>query len=112
MHEIADATHIDDGMVGRHGIHAPSQFADHCARSAAMRACVPARWAWAIAQAKASAASAASKRAVGSSRFTMACTCVLSAWPTPTTDFLMWLGAYSAIVRPASAAASNAIARA
>ena len=50
---------------------------------------VPARWAWAMAQASASAASAAWNRAVGSKRLTMACTCALSAWPTPTTDFLM-----------------------
>src|SRR3954464_9124078 len=105
MHEIADTADIDDGVVNRDAIHASGQFADHCARSAARRAFVPARCACAIAHAKASAASAASKCTAGSSRLTMACTCVLSAWPTPTTDFLMWLGAYSAIVRPASAAA-------
>ena len=77
-----------------------------------MRAREPARCAWVMAQASASAASACSTPQVGSSRRTIACTCSFCAWPTPTTDFLIRFVAYSAISSPACAPASSATARA
>ena len=56
--------------------------------------------AWVIATARASAASAFTSPAVGSSRFTMKAIWVLSAWPAPTTAFLIRLGEYSATLSP------------
>ncbi len=46
------------------------------------------------------------------SRRTIICTCVLSAWPTPTTDFLMRLAEYSWTSMPRSAGASSTTPRA
>ena len=57
-------------------------------------------WAWVMAMASASAASGPLAFEWGSRIFTIACTCSLSAWPTPTTDFFTWFGAYSATVEP------------
>src|SRR5258706_7933114 len=111
LHEIADAGDIDDRMILRDRIHHAGELSDH-GDATIRRARVPARWACAMAQASASAASACSTPQVGSRRRTIACTCSFCAWPTPTTDFLMWLVAYSAISSPACAAASKAIARA
>jgi hypothetical protein len=50
--------------------------------------------------------------ASGSSIRTMCWTWVLSAWPAPTTDFLMWLAPYSATRRPANAGTSSTTPRA
>ncbi len=68
--------------------------------------------AWVIATASASAASAFTSPAEGSNRFTMKAIWLLSAWPAPTTAFLMRLGEYSATDSPARAGASITAARA
>ena len=52
------------------------------------------------ANASASAASAPLKSAAGNRIFTIICTCAFSAWPDPTTDFLMRFAAYSPTGRP------------
>ena len=69
-------------------------------------------WAWQIATASASAASARRSSAPGSSRRTIACTCALSAPPVPTTAIFTDLAAYSSTGMPTSAGASNATPRA
>ena len=65
-----------------------------------------------MATASASAASGVVIAQPGSSRRTIACTCVLSARPCPTTDFFTMLLAYSATASPARAGTSRATARA
>src|ERR1700709_1882086 len=112
LHEIADAADVEDAVILGEAVDEAGQLADHDAIATSIRARVPARCACAMAQASASAASACSTRQVGNRRRTIAWTCSFCAWPTPTTDFLIWLGAYSAISRPACAAASSATARA
>jgi len=65
-----------------------------------------------MAAARASAASGLVARQPGSSRRTIICTCAFSAWPTPTTDFLMRLVEYSETGMPRSAGASSTTPRA
>src|SRR6185312_16606482 len=110
LHKIADAIHVQDDGVVRNGVHDTGELADHSPTT--FRIFTVERCAWAMAAARASAASACVTPQVGSRRLTMNCTCSLPAWPAPTTHFLMWLGAYSAISSPACAAASKATARA
>src|SRR5712671_728946 len=68
--------------------------------------------AWQIAQASASAASAAGSPGSASRRFTMCWTCSFLACPLPTTDCFTWSAVYSATGRPASTAAQMAVPRA
>ena len=70
-----------------------------------------------MATASASAASAFTSPAApwqdwGNSRFTMKAIWLLSAWPAPTTAFLIRFGEYSATDSPACAGASITAARA
>src|SRR5262249_29027039 len=104
------AIHIQDHRVIDNGIHRTAELADH--HPTTFKARLADRCAWAIAAASASAASAWVTPQAGSSRLTMNCTCSLPAWPAPTTHFLTRLGEYSPTSSPASAAASNATARA
>src|ERR1019366_6086419 len=69
-------------------------------------------WAWQIATANASAASARRISAPGSSRRTIISTWSLSAPPVPTTAFLTVLAPYSVTGTPARAGASSATPRA
>src|SRR5690606_15046262 len=108
-HHIADAGAVDQAVVGLDlGQHA-SQTADHAAPANRARL---RNWAWVRATASASAASAFTPPAVRSSRFTMKAIWVLSAWPAPTTAFLIRLGEYSATLSPCRAGASMTAARA
>src|SRR5277367_989349 len=106
--EIADAADVDDQAVFVDLVEEPFQLADHAAPRA--RRC----WAWQIAAASASAAAASGERAslAGSSILTIIATCCFSAWPTPTTVFLIRLAAYSATGRPPSESAASATPRA
>src|SRR5690606_10181456 len=110
-HHIADAGRVDQALgladLGQH----PAQTADHAAPRAASWL-KRRRWAWAMATARASAASALTSPAAGRSRLTMKAIWLLSAWPAPTTAFLIALGEYSATGRPARAGASMTAARA
>jgi len=69
-------------------------------------------WAWQIATASASVASAVCGPSPGSRRWTIAATWSFEAWPAPTTALLTALVAYSWTASPASAGASSAMPRA
>src|SRR5262249_39117034 len=85
-HLIADAADIDDGGIGALGIDDARELGDHEAPPAAIFQTrrVAAWWAWQMATASASAASADCSRQPGSRRRTIICTCAFSAWPAPT----------------------------
>ena len=88
---------------GERGSDAAPTWPHHSAASFARRAAIACgleRWlAWQMAMASASASSALSNFAFGSRKPIMAWICFFSAWPAPTTVFLMTLGAYSAIAQ-------------
>ncbi len=85
---------------------------DGGAASALARARLTRSCAWVMATASASAASGLSGRALGSRNLTISATCAFSAWPLPTTVFLMRLAEYSQTSRPARAGATSATPRA
>src|SRR5438034_2690062 len=119
-HQIADAADIDNRPVDAGLVDEAGELGDHArppaARPGTAAACqcraVPAWWAWQIATASASAASALVDIAPGSRWRTMTWTCSLAAWPTPTTDFLIRFAGYSVTGSPASAGTSKATPRA
>src|SRR3984957_4207910 len=106
--EIAHAVDVeDDGFLVR-AVDDPLEFADHATPLARAERC----WAWQMATASASAASEVDAVEAGNSTLTIIATCRFSAWPTPTTVFLMRLAAYSATGRPVRANVARATPRA
>src|SRR5690606_18488253 len=117
--EIADAGDVDHRPVAAGRIEHAGQLGDHgrapATRGSAapcQRRAVPACWAWQMATASASAASAVVSAAPGSNSFTIIWICSLVAWPAPTTDFFTRLAGYSATGSPAKAGHSNTTPRA
>src|SRR5262245_2175388 len=93
MDEIADAAYVDQRLPLADGGDCSAQTADHALSlwGAMGRWCAPQ-----IATASASAASAETSPAFGSSRRTMKATCDLSAAPEPTIDCFTFRAANSA----------------
>src|SRR6266852_1233975 len=110
--EIADAVDVEHETFRPALLDDAREHGDHRAAPAAQARCVAAWWAWQMATARASAASPASIAAPGSRRRTIISICCLSAWPTPTTDFLIRLAEYSKTGMPRSAGTSNTTPRA
>ena len=113
--EIADPGDVDDRPVLADRIEHAGKLGDHrfgSVSAAALRRSVAVWWAWQIATANASAASLPAGGLPGSRRLTIQATCFLSAWPVPTTAFLIRLVAYPHTEIPASAGASSTTPRA
>src|SRR6266852_8914363 len=110
--EIADAVDVEHETFRPALLDDAREHGDHRAAPAAQARCVAAWWAWQMATARASAASPASIAAPGSRRRTIISICCLSAWPTPTTDFLIRFAEYSKTGMPRSAGTSSTTPRA
>src|SRR6185503_7242398 len=91
---VADAVDVHDERRRRLAHEPPTQVADH--RLLPARPCAPFRcWAWQIAMASASAASALRRPCSDNSALIMCMTWVFSAPPVPVTVCLTARGAYS-----------------
>ena len=125
--QAVERAHRHVELRSRRRRHRPAPAADACrracrsaGRSSSRRrftevlrySAQPAPCAWQMAQASASAASAAGSPGSASRRFTMCCTCSFAAWPLPTTACFTCSAVYSATGRPASTAAQIAVPRA
>ena len=97
--EIAHAIDVEDQGLLVDAVDDALELADHAAPRARAARC----WAWQMATASASAASEVDAVEAGKSILTIIATCRFSAWPTPTTVFLMRFAAYSATGRPVRA---------
>src|ERR1700733_6382048 len=106
--QIADAIDVEDQGFFLDAVDDSLEFANHAAPRARPTRC----WAWQMATASASAASEVDAVEAANSILTIIATCRFSAWPTPTTVFLMRFAAYSATGRPVRARVASATPRA
>ena len=105
--EIADAADVDDQAVFFDLVDQPLELADHAAPA-------PRPPMLGVADRGRERVGGVGDRAslAGSSILTIIATCCFSAWPTPTTVFLIRSAAYSATGRPPSESAARATPRA
>src|SRR5271167_5240147 len=90
--EIPHPVDVEDQSLFLDAVDDAPELADNAAPRARAARC----WAWQMATASASAASGVLAVEAGKSIRTIIATCRFSAWPTPTTVFLIRLAAYSA----------------